>query len=138
MSELNNWENKNFFDKFFSSVGTFLENFFTWKGELKKFIEWTNERGLKIEKIEGCYFTEAGFSYWQTSKNSSCAKMEVTNQKGETEGLYLMAYSWSDAGLSKHRFVPIEEIKFNRPYRIIVTRLVPIENYIENQNKNRM
>lgn len=135
MSEPNNWENKNFLDRFFSSIGTFLENFFTWKGELKKFIEWTNKRGLKIEKIEGSSYGEAGFSFWETSKNSSCAKMIITNSKGETQGLYLMAYMFADAGLSKYRFVPAEEIKFDRPYRIVVTRLIPIPISVENSER---
>lgn len=51
--------------------------------------------------------------------------MEVVNSKGETEGLYLMAFNWADAGLSKSRFVPINEIEFSRPYKIIENQLAP-------------
>lgn len=112
------------FGNFFSSVVSFFEKIFTWKGELKKFIEWTNSRQLKIVKIEGCSYIEAGFSFSQTSRGHSCAKMEVVNARGETEGLYLMAYNWADAGLSKSRFVAASEIKFFQPYKIVEDRLV--------------
>lgn len=116
---------------FFSSVASFFERLFTWKGELEKFIEWTNRHNLKIVKIEGCSYIEAGFSFTQISRGHSCAKMEVVNACGETEGLYLMAYNWADAGLSKSRFVPIGEIKFHQPYRIINGQLVPFSPGIE-------
>ncbi len=127
MSEFSNGENKHFLERFLSAAAVFFEHLFTWKGYLKKFIEWTNKRGLKIEKIESCSYSEAGFSYWKISKNYACVKMEVSNEKGEKEGLYLLSYRLMDAGLSQYKFVPVEEIKFNNPYRIIVTRLVLIE-----------
>ena len=110
--------------EFFSSVGAFFERLFTWKGELEKFIEWTNKNDLRIVKIEGCSYIEAGFSFSQISRGHSCAKMEIVNSKGENEGLYLMAYNWADAGLSKSRFVPLSEIKFSKPYEIVNNRLV--------------
>lgn len=106
-------------------IFSLFERMFTWKGELKKFVEWTNRRNLKIEKIEGCSYIEAGFSFSQISRGHSCAKMEVVGLEGKSEGLYLMAYDWADAGLSKSRFVPLGEIKFHAPYKIVENRLVP-------------
>ena len=125
MSESKDEEKHDLIDKFFSPVASFIEKIFTWKGELKKFIEWTNCRNLKIVKIEGCSYIEAGFSFSQISRGHSCAKMEVVNARGESEGLYLMAYNWGDAGLSKSRFVPLGEIKFFRPYKIVENQLEP-------------
>ncbi len=119
------------FDGFFSSVVTFFERLFTWKGELNKFIEWTNQRDLKIVKIEGCSYTEAGFSFSQISRGHSCAKLEIVNSRGETGGLYLMVFNWADAGLSKSRFVPASEIKFFQPYKIVNNRLVPFSSPVE-------
>lgn len=58
--------------------------------------------------------------------------MEVVNLKGESQGLYLMAYNWADAGLSKSRFAPLGEIKFHEPYKIIENQLVPFPQAEEN------
>lgn len=126
MAETNSFRNQNIFGRIFSAVISFFENLFTWKGELKKFIEWTDRHNLKIIKIEGCLYFEAGFSSSQISRGHSCAKMEVINSKGQTQGLYLMAYNWADAGLSKSRFVPLGEISFSEPYKIVENELVAL------------
>lgn len=107
-----------------SKIFNFFEGLFTWKGELAKFIEWTEKRNLKITKIEGCSYAEAGFSFSQISQGHSCAKIEVVTETGETQGLYLMMYNWADANLGKSRFVLIGEINFLQPYEIINKKLV--------------
>lgn len=127
---------KNFLHKLYISVIAFFERLFTWKGELKKIIEWTDRNNLKIIKIEGCLYFEAGFSSSQISRGHSCAKMEVVNGKGQTEGLYLMAYNWADAGLSKSRFVPLDEIKFFEPYKIVGNKLVSLNEESRDQKKS--
>lgn len=126
MAEIDTIRNENTFEKIFTAVISFFEKLFTWKGELKKFIEWTDRNNLKIIKIEGCSYIEAGFSSLQISRGHSCAKMEVVTNKGEAEGLYLMAYNWADAGLSKSRFVPLSEINFSEPYKIVGDKLVAL------------
>lgn len=101
-----------------NSLPSYIEKIFTWKGSLKKYIQWTEENNYKILLIEGCSYQEAGFSFFQTSNGYSCAKMKVIDLKGEENGLYLMVYNWADAGLSKSRLVKISDVKFQYPYKI--------------------
>lgn len=109
---------------FFSKIFSFFEGLFTWKRELAKFIEWTEKHNLKINKIEGCSYIEAGFSFSQISQGHSCAKMEVVTTTGEIQGLYLMMYNWADSNLGKSRFVLIEEINFSQSYGIVDGKLI--------------
>lgn len=107
-------------------LGDFFEKILSWKGGVKNCIEWTEKRGYRIEKIEGSNSRESGFNLWSASRNTINVKMEVVDQNGFKQGLYLMFNPFFDSDFAFSRFVPPEELQFRKPYRIVAGKLVLI------------
>lgn len=87
------------------SMGTFL-------GREKKFLEWAENNEFRIEKFEFASFFETTFSYWQTRRNSYCAKAILLDKANNRKGAYLMTATFHPVVV---KFVPIETIRFKNP-----------------------
>lgn len=116
----------NAFANFFMRLGDFVERLFTWKGGVKKSLEWATRRGFRIEKIEGSSAREGGFKLWASSRNSVNLKMEISDASGNRQGVYLMLNPLLDSDFAISRFVRAEELQFVNPYRLINGKLVSI------------
>jgi hypothetical protein len=97
--------------------------FFTWRGQLKKIIEWSKKNNYKITAIEGCNRSETDFPSPPTS-DYCCVKIVLIDHKSDYIGAYLLVYVVLDAGFIKHYLVPAQQIKFSSPYKIVNGKLV--------------